>query len=1172
MSLPILRRLHLHEVSMSVASLKAALGLARWGAGYKLRVFLLVVCLGSSAEAESLALPSLDHRAAVSQMLRESSRQLANGGLKQVQLDRLRYKSAPPELRVLVIGCDFADSLMWGRDLANFPGWPAQRRIAQRIPGTDTPMFAAHDSTYFDLQMRRVNEYFRSVSFDRFRVEWEVHPTIVNLPRPMGWYGDSDSSDVRVVALAQEVVDAVDAGVDFSAYDTMILIHAGAGSETDILGDSPEQIPSNYLDQRDFTDAALAGLLPQDELLSDEGPIEHVLVLPEAESQDPFPAAGLSGFFDVLGVYCFEFGLRLGMLSLTDFTPARRPDSQGIGNFGLMGFGLFTGLSIVPSAPSAINRHLMGWVDVVEVRADSDLRLTPMAPGAAPTDTMLVKVPINDREYWLLEYRLQDPNGDLFYSFADSNGDRVPDYWDADSTLGNGWPTSSYDPATDVWESTLDSEWDYFMSENPARTDDRCMRAGGSGVYIYHIDERVIENSILSGVNTINADPDHKGVDVEEADGIQDLDSARPSEFILGWDGDAWRGEGSTEFGPSTVPATDTVSGLPTGIRFSGFSTVVVDSLPRTLEGDCSGFEYRPAMSFRVEFGATALTPVAQRSFSGVAPISAARVQDLGTSGGDPTPDGQLEIVCLADGGQVLAFDGGLGDWVDGDANLSTIGVLAVATSSAGGVSWLGDPVVVDFDGDGQLDVLAAAEEGVYAFRVSGAELLDGDNSAATNGVLWSSTAFAAVGAAVLLDGPSPAWMQLLSDGANLAALRLRWIGGAVEAILSDPVAGQSLGPAALLDETNPRIVAPWSDDESAGFLFFASDVAEGLARLRSEATPSSVPVTSWGESAQGSVFLWTDVFGTSHRTRVPARNLPRTTAVLDLSSADLLGDALAGAPSALVGANSTSSAGEVVFARVAGGSLHALDASLQTRAGFPLSPRRSGADAVTDSTVTAPAMADLDGDGEVDFLWHDGEGALHAVSLDGLELQGWPVAGPAEALDGPVLADLDADGTLEMILATRFAKLTDIRAPERGFVSEPRGELRIYDLEIPSDRYAPVVHGARGPRNQGILPAGVVVAAAGGDLLDQNSVALQPNPAVGSNLKVRVVVARAASVHAVLYNLEGEEVARSTEVFTEARSAFDEMIDISGLSSGMYVCRIVSGSEAILRPFAVAR
>lgn len=321
-------------------------------------LILLALLLGSSGAGAASAPHPLQRadEAAVDRWLRLRPRleSLRPTRLKLSQLRALQERRAPSSLQLLVVGCDFSDSLMVGRDRDDFPGWPAARRTAQLIPGTAIPVFAAHDSTYFDLQMRRVSDYFSTVSFGQFSMSWDVHPVIVNLPRPMAYYGDPDSSDVRVVGMAREVIDAIDDDVDFSLYDTVVLIHAGAGKETDILGDSREQIFSNYLDQRDFASAAEAGILPAPELVTAETAVEHVLILPESESQDPVGSVG--GFFDVRGVYCFEFGLRLGMLSLADFTPSSFPDSQGIGNFGLMGYGLFTGLGIVPAAPCAMTR------------------------------------------------------------------------------------------------------------------------------------------------------------------------------------------------------------------------------------------------------------------------------------------------------------------------------------------------------------------------------------------------------------------------------------------------------------------------------------------------------------------------------------------------------------------------------------------------------------------------------------------------------------------------------------------------------------------------------------------------------------------------------------------------------------------------------------------------
>ena len=49
------------------------------------------------------------------------------------------------------------------------------------------------------------------------------------------------------------------------------------------------------------------------------------------------------------------------------------PDSQGIGQFGLMGYGLFTAGGLVPAEPCAFNRMLMGWATPYEVDPDAVL-------------------------------------------------------------------------------------------------------------------------------------------------------------------------------------------------------------------------------------------------------------------------------------------------------------------------------------------------------------------------------------------------------------------------------------------------------------------------------------------------------------------------------------------------------------------------------------------------------------------------------------------------------------------------------------------------------------------------------------------------------------------------------------------------------------------------------
>ncbi len=348
--------------------------------------------------------------AAVSNLLHKSSAPMRSDSARGLQSRRLAGEKAPDTLNAIVMMCDFADSLMLGR-FGQVPGdFPPPLQTDRH--------YAAHDSVFFDHMLSKVADYFTSVSGDRLVINYTVHPRTINLPESMGYYGNHPDEGEQSLLMAAQMVDSLAAEIDFSAFDTVVLMHAGAGEETDILGNSPEQIFSTYLDPADFQTAFEDSLLDQPYLpapgFAPGTGIDRVMILPETEQQDPI--GGFGGGFGSLGVYCFEFGLHLGMLSLTDFTPSGRPDSQGIGQYGLMGFGLFVGLGFIPPQPCAYNKLLMGWLDPVDVDPllEGDHFLTPNEFSSDPEAAL--RVGISGQEYWLLAYRLQDPDGNRIFA------------------------------------------------------------------------------------------------------------------------------------------------------------------------------------------------------------------------------------------------------------------------------------------------------------------------------------------------------------------------------------------------------------------------------------------------------------------------------------------------------------------------------------------------------------------------------------------------------------------------------------------------------------------------------------------------------------------------------------------------------------------------------------
>jgi hypothetical protein len=100
------------------------------------------------------------------------------------------------------------------------------------------------------------------------------------------------------------------------------------------------------------------------------------------------------------------------------------------------------------------------------------------------------------------------------------------------------------------------------------------------------------------------------------------------------------------------------------------------------------------------------------------------------------------------------------------------------------------------------------------------------------------------------------------------------------------------------------------------------------------------------------------------------------------------------------------------------------------------------------------PAVGDLDGDGELEIVFSDFSGTVHAFWLDGTEHGAWPyeVYDSGEGLyrlsGEPAIADLDGDGSPEVIIAS----WTERGSNENGFLhilSATGGEL--HKLELPA-------------------------------------------------------------------------------------------------------------------------
>ena len=128
-------------------------------------------------------------------------------GSAGLQRRRLFGEKAPAFLDAVLLLCDFSDSLLVGR-YGQVPGEfppPMQTEI----------YYAAHDSVFFDHLLRDVADYYDDVSGGVFTLNFTIHPRVVNLPHPMGFYGDHPENGEQPIRLAADVVDSLDAEIDF---------------------------------------------------------------------------------------------------------------------------------------------------------------------------------------------------------------------------------------------------------------------------------------------------------------------------------------------------------------------------------------------------------------------------------------------------------------------------------------------------------------------------------------------------------------------------------------------------------------------------------------------------------------------------------------------------------------------------------------------------------------------------------------------------------------------------------------------------------------------------------------------------------------------------------------------------------------------------------------------
>ncbi|MBI3195547.1 MAG: T9SS type A sorting domain-containing protein, partial [Ignavibacteriae bacterium] len=181
---------------------------------------------------------------------------------------------------------------------------------------------------------------------------------------------------------------------------------------------------------------------------------------------------------------------------------------------------------------------------------------------------------ISAQEYFLLENRSRDADSNgvtITYSLGGNIYQRT---WYRDTANFNAYDIDSlYGTIIDV------DEFDWSL---PGGVNSRTNEWFNGGALVWHIDENVIEANLFK--NEVNANPEHRGVDLEEADGSQDI--GQSYEFLSPGAGsedgtalDFWYAGNSAPvrnkknfFTPTTFPNSNSYAGANSHIYIKDFS------------------------------------------------------------------------------------------------------------------------------------------------------------------------------------------------------------------------------------------------------------------------------------------------------------------------------------------------------------------------------------------------------------------------------------------------------------------------------------------------------------------------------------------------------------------------------------------------------------------------
>ncbi|MFZ1976925.1 MAG: hypothetical protein WAV76_03130, partial [Bacteroidota bacterium] len=482
---------------------------------------------------------------------------------------------ARSSLRILAVMVDFAKKT---DNLASGNGIFLLSDLGQIDP---TP----HDSAYFSNKILFVKNYFKKVSNGQLNISGDVIRIPVSLALPMSSYspptvGSDYSKLAQLVFDSWQKADSANPSVDFSSYDLFVVFHAGSGRDIDLVSllgqdPTPHDLPSLYFDS-----TALSSVLPTETsqgipVRNGTFHITNSIILPETESRIITTTFGLDTLqYSINGYFAACVGSFLGLPDLYN----TQSGASGIGDFGLKdGAGFFAYNGLFPPEPCAWEKIYLGWTTPITLTKNAFITLPAVSLHSSAQDT-IYKVPISSTEYFLLENRNRNPLGTgLKITFIRKSLTSNSKDGKIDSLIiPTDMTAFNYSVDSLIAGTVIDvSNYDWAVMGYRDTIQDPTHQYDGGGILIWHIDESVIANNLAS--NTINIDSAHRGVDLEEAGGPQDIGQSLGSGAEDGSAQDCWYQQNPSPvypktFGPSTYPNSNSYSGASSLITINNFS------------------------------------------------------------------------------------------------------------------------------------------------------------------------------------------------------------------------------------------------------------------------------------------------------------------------------------------------------------------------------------------------------------------------------------------------------------------------------------------------------------------------------------------------------------------------------------------------------------------------